>query len=217
MTQILPCGLDLAGLLMVQLVISALDAGQGRADKEAHGARGIRSETMSCLELLETLSALICSRSRQHWRLWRKKARPWWVLHHAVPSVGGESGAGFVPVGRTALCPVAPTPRDSTGHRVGYLDLGWMGEFPTAGCPAVMQFHKMLLLWMGRFGCFAIQTVVGRSLVFGCLIAKGWADDPGTWAALSVPYKRSHQQVRSSCGFCCHCSHFKHLPILCFL
>lgn len=29
-----------------------------------------------------------------------------------------------------------------------------MGEFPTPGYPAVMQLHKMLLLWMGEFGCF---------------------------------------------------------------
>lgn len=65
MTQILPCDLDLTGLLMVQLVISALDAGQGKANTGAmHGARGIRSEIMSYLELLETLSAFICSKSR---------------------------------------------------------------------------------------------------------------------------------------------------------
>lgn len=37
-------------------------------------------------------------------------------------------------------------PVDSTGHRVGYLDPGWMGGFPTPGCHAVMQLHKMLLL-----------------------------------------------------------------------
>lgn len=145
-----------------------------------------------------------------------KKTKPWWVLHHTIPSVGG--GVQLV------LCQLAEQPCawwaqpvGSTGHRVGYLDLGWMGRFPTPGCPAVVQLHKMLLLWMGRFGCFAMQTAAGRSLVSGCLIAKCWADDPGTWAALSVPYKCSCQQVRSSCGFCCHCSHFRQLPILCFL
>lgn len=42
---------DLAGLLMVQLVISALDAGQGKATT---GARGERSEIMSYLELVGT-------------------------------------------------------------------------------------------------------------------------------------------------------------------
>lgn len=77
MTQILPCGLDLAGLLMVQLVISALDAGQGNANKGAmHGAKGMRSEIKSYLELLETLNAFICSKSRYHWRLWRRKPSP---------------------------------------------------------------------------------------------------------------------------------------------
>lgn len=65
MTQILPCDLDLAGLLMVQLVISALDSGQEKANTGAmHGARGIRSEIMSYLELLETLNAFICSKSK---------------------------------------------------------------------------------------------------------------------------------------------------------
>lgn len=40
MTQILPCGLDLAWLLMVQLVISSLDAGQGKSQKSNAWSRG---------------------------------------------------------------------------------------------------------------------------------------------------------------------------------
>lgn len=43
MTQILPCGLDLAWLLMVQLVISPVDAGRGKANERVpHRAGGVR-------------------------------------------------------------------------------------------------------------------------------------------------------------------------------
>lgn len=80
-----------------------------------------------------------------------KKTKPLmsFTPHHPICRWG--SAAGFVPVGRAASCPVAPT---CGGNLWTAQDTewgtwvwgGWVGEFPTPGCPAVMQLHKMLLL-----------------------------------------------------------------------
>lgn len=55
MTQIFPCGLDLAWLLMVQLVISPLDAGRGKTSRRVMCGAGGRDEK----------TGAVCSLGRQ--------------------------------------------------------------------------------------------------------------------------------------------------------
>lgn len=170
MTQILPCGLDLAWLLMVQLVISPVDAGRGKANERVpHRAGGVRWESTSYLELLETLNAFICPESRQHWRLWKRKLSPISITHQ--PICGWRVVAGSVPAGEAAVCPVAATQRDSlqraedTAVGGGYVDLGWVG-FPPQGALQRCSFPKCcnfcLAPWTGRFGCFITQEGCGQ-------------------------------------------------------
>ena len=162
------------------------------------------------MELLETLNAFICSESRPRWRLWSRKPSAAGMTQQ--PVCGWRVGAGFVLAGKAAVCPwLPPTGAEVTAAPAGCADLGWGCSHPRVPCSE--QLPTVLLLLPGPMN--------GQLWVL--CNPRRWRAGPACLdvslprAASPVLWKRFCHRVGSSCGFCCHYSHFNHLPILCFL